>query len=591
MAVSNILAHVRQSIDFQLPYLLLIFIVLANIALSLFWLYRLALPRPIPGIPYDESSVHKLLGDFPNMTSHIAKRDGTFITYIIELMVKLDAPLIQVFIRPFSKPLLILADFREAHDILIHRKEFDRSDSLGDLVKGLAPDHHIHLKTNTAWKMQRRLVQDLMTPSFLHNVAGPVIHQHACVLIDLWCAKSTIADGIPFPANDDINHVALDAVMAFAFGEDFNHSMTRPNFEAIKKLDRSAIETLKKKNKDGVESIEFPKAEVDKLIQATLDLTETVGEVQGNPFPMLTWAWVMRKPKVKNAFKIKENYITTELNDSIKRLGGGKKGVVKSAVDHLIIRETGLAEKDGRAPNYLSRPMIDEVFGFVFAGHETTSTTICWGLKFLSDNQTVQSKLRTALQTSLATAKSQGRNPTIQEITGSHIHYLDATIEEVLRCASTAPVVDRQAIVDTEILGYCIPKGTVITSLVGGPSMMIPAFAVDEGLRSPTSQATKKEGRDRAWDPQDMSLFRPERWILKDDFEATAGPQLAFGLGTRGCYGKRLVYLEMKILLTLIVWNFELDTCPAAFSGYKSVLITTNEPRQCYVKLKRIDRS
>jgi len=119
---------------------------------------------------------------------------------------------------------------------------------------------------------------------------------------------------------------------------------------------------------------------------------------------------------------------------------------------------------------------------------------------------------------------------------------------------------------------------------------MSPPFEIEEGLRNATSQATKKEGRDRTWDLNDISVFNPDRWIVKtekgDGFDATAGPQLAFGLGTRGCYGKRLVYMEMRILLTLIVWNFELLACSTALSSYKSVLITTNEPRQCYVRLR-----
>jgi cytochrome P450 len=74
-----------------------------------------------------------------------------------------------------------------------------------------------------------------------------------------------------------------------------------------------------------------------------------------------------------------------------------------------------------------------------------------------------------------------------------------------------------------------------------------------------------------------MTLFKPERWIVGDEFDATAGPQLAFDLGTRGCYGKRLVYVEMRILLTLIVWNFELLPYPTALPSYKSILITTKE--------------
>ena len=160
-------------------------------------------------------------------------------------------------------------------------------------------------------------------------------------------------------------------------------------------------------------------------------------------------------------------------------------------------------------------------------------------------------------------------------------------LEEVLRCAGTAPVVDRQALVDTEILGHRVPKGTIVTCLVTGPSMMTPGFAIDEGLRSPTSQAAKKNGRDRAWDPEDMTLFKPERWIVGGEFDATAGPQLTSGLGTRGCFGTRLVHVERRILPTLIVWNFELLPCPTALSSYTSILITMNEPRQCLCALAR----
>lgn len=111
-------------------------------------------------------------------------------------------------------------------------------------------------------------------------------------------------------------------------------------------------------------------------------------------------------------------------------------------------------------------------------------------------------------------AKAEGRNPNIQEITTKHVPFPSATMEEVLRWSGTAPVVDRQALVDTEILGHKIPKGTIITCLVTGPSIMSPGFEIDEKVRSPTSQQTIKEGRDRAWDPEDVTLFRPDRWMV-----------------------------------------------------------------------------
>ena len=90
----------------------------------------------------------------------------------------------------------------------------------------------------------------------------------------------------------------------------------------------------------------------------------------------------------------------------------------------------------------------------------------------------------------------------------------------------------------------------------------------------------------------DVAAFRPERWLVQkekgDAFNVTAGPVLAFGLGLRGFFGKRLAYLEMRILLTLIIWNFELLQCPPALSGYDSVLVSANRPKDCYVRLRSL---
>ena len=62
--------------------------------------------------------------------------------------------------------------------------EFERAVTLANLVKGILPSHHIHHKTDNAWKAQRMLIRDLMTPSFLHKVAAPVLHGSAERLIE-----------------------------------------------------------------------------------------------------------------------------------------------------------------------------------------------------------------------------------------------------------------------------------------------------------------------------------------------------------------------------------------------------------------------
>lgn len=227
----------------------------------------------------------------------------------------------------------------------------------------------------------------------------------------------------------------------------------------------------------------------------------------------------------------------------------------------------------------------------VVAAHDTTSTAIIWALKFLADNPDVQTKLRVAIRAGHANAVSENRKPTAAEIATNSISYLDAAQEEILRCSLTEGGVARTATVDTEILGKRIPKGTDVFFMGNGPSMFSPAFQIDDSLRSPSALAAKD--RIGSWDPSDMARFNPERWLIDSEgggkeFSAAAGPSLVFGMGPRGCFGRRLAYIEMRIFLTLIVWTFELEKCPSALSGYASIDKLTHAPQQCFVRLKKV---
>lgn len=574
-------------------------VLLGSALLIVLLVYRLALPKPIPGIPYNVSAARSILGDIPAMASHIKHTKGnSFVTYLSATTANLGSPLVQLFVRPLAgnPPMLVLADARESQDVLLRRgRQFDRSPSMGDLAWGIAPGHHIHLRTeDPGFKAQRRLVQDLMTPSFLHGVAGPVIHASTRVMVDLWRAKCRVACGRPFEAEHDLSNVVMDAITAFAFGEAFRarHSTTQ-----------SALDAVLRAKHDGKgfggklgEPVHFPAGTVDQVCQAILDLTYTVGDLQGNPLPKLTWAYVMRKPRISKAWKIKETSIRGELSSAVERMQASEE--VGCAVDHLVLREKGLAEKQGRKPDYLSRIMIDEIFGFVFAGHETTSTTLGWGVKFLADHAAVQTRLRQALRSAFGPS-----GPTFEAISSTRVPYLDAVLEEIVRCGATAPVVDRIALADTEILGHPVPKGTVVTFLTNGPTMGSPGFTIEEARRSPTSRDKSGAPKDKSWDPNDIGVFKPERWLVPKgplgdkgepqevDFDGAAGPQLGFGLGTRGCFGLRLAKLQMKIVLALLIWNFECLPCPPQLSSYEPELIGVNKPSQCYVTLREIEAS
>ncbi|KAK7711053.1 hypothetical protein SLS63_012755 [Diaporthe eres] len=563
----------------------------AIVSFLLYFFYRWALPKPISDIPYNESGKKNILGDIPSLIEG-TKRTGEFNLWLLEQASKLRAPLFQVFIRPLGRPMLVMCDFRESQDIMMRRKDFDRSSMVVDILGGVGPNHHILLKTDAEWKRHRRLLQDLMSPAFLNEVAGPTVYNGVLKLIDLWSDKARLADGRPFSAETDIYYAALDAVMVFTFGGSFPSSATGPLVDAVKAL---KAEDIKKLRGNGVDDpIVFPEGKCDEKIRATLDVPGAIEHIQGSPMPKGKWWLVKRRPEFRKAFSVKKAYVQEEIAKSLRRLGenGNEEKRALSAVDLMVLREKKLAENEGRQPEYFSPTMIDEVFGVVVAGHDTTSTTISWGVKLLADDPRTQTKLREALRAGFSDAAAEGRSPTIKEITSAKIPYLDATMEEILRCGGATPLVDRQATCDTELLGHHIPKGTVVMCLSRGPSMLKPAFEVDDSKRSKTSQAAKA----RAWDDEDIGQFKPERWLAggtdaaPGEFDQQAGPSLSFGLGLRGCFGRKLAYLELRILVTLIVWNFELLPCPEELSGYGAKEGLTYKPKDCYVRLRALGK-
>lgn len=130
-----------------------------------------ALPKPLPGIPYNKEALEFILGDAAEVR-RIKAAGGRARGWVGQQTVKHDSPIVQAFLTPFGKPAIILADYREAQDILLRRgKEFDRGWKNLEAFRGVLPMHHIAMKTNDPqFKKNRELVKDLMTHQFLNTV-------------------------------------------------------------------------------------------------------------------------------------------------------------------------------------------------------------------------------------------------------------------------------------------------------------------------------------------------------------------------------------------------------------------------------------
>ncbi|KAI9150088.1 Cytochrome P450 monooxygenase TRI13 [Paramyrothecium foliicola] len=558
---------------------------IAVVACLAYYTYQRALPKPLPGIPYDEAAARNVLGSMPSMLSHL-KKHGVVLPWLFGHNEKHRAPLIQFFGAPFAKPTLVLCDFQESQDVLLRRtKDFDRARRSFNCVKHVIPESHLGMPSaHPQFKGNKELIRDLMNPSFLHEVSAPQIYAKSCVLVELWSEKAKLAKGNPFEAHRDIVDAAMDMINAVAFDFGTDLSITKQKMDYLNSQPEDAY------CKDaGNGSIGFTRPEPPKDIVILQTAAEFLGSQTISPFPDITyWYTRLMKPSILRDVDVKDEIIKKHIKMSFDRLEAGDK-TQSSALDHIIQRETTVARKENRAPNIYSRRIVDELFTYIVGGHETTSSALSWMIKVLGDYQDEQQKVRDSLRATFADALSEGRQPTASEIVHADAPQLDAFIEECLRIFSPTPMFAREAIVDTVLLGHHIPKGVTLLFNNAGPGFLTQPLA-DQDMKRSESSVVKN--RSKTWNADDLRLFKPERWLKEENgktvYDSQAGPFLTFSLGPRGCFGRRLAYLELRLVMTLLIWNFRFGKLDGALANYDTKESVTVMPKNCYVALERL---
>ncbi|TQN69575.1 Cytochrome P450 monooxygenase TRI13 [Colletotrichum shisoi] len=572
----------------------------------LYYIYLKGFPKPFAGIPYNQSAAYKFMGDLSEI-QHARTHGEGFTAWMRDLASRHNSPLVQVFLGPFSAPALVLFDYRESYDIVARRtKEFDRCKRDADTMATVLPEHHISMiSADPRFKGNKELVKDLMTPWFLNETYAPEIHRNAISLVELWSLKAKWALDHPFDAHRDLQNAALDIIMAAALGQADGSSVLWQHI--IQEAGHRPVTVPSNPS----EPVIFRNLGLPPEYQATVDITHFMGRVFNSPFPTQQ-AWLLKKiTKVGDVFAAKDQFIKSQIQKAVSRLDGNRsaKGkVAKSALDYMVLREVAAAKKAGRKPMLDSKRTEDELLGYLVGGHETSASVLLWTVKFIADNQKHQDTLRKHIQAVYANATLEKRSPNEVELTKLAAPYLDAFLEEVLRFARTASVLTRQAIADTTVLGHFVPRGTILFLFTQGESYVKPALGVDENSRSKTSQGAK---RVREWPANDVGEFRPERrlvsrsseefldeetlrstqdWTLSGfEFNPLAGPMLTFGGGPRGCFGRRLAYMELRMVVGLLVWNFQFKPCADKLSTYDLRETITVEPKSCFVRLEKLE--
>ncbi|KAK0708046.1 cytochrome P450 [Lasiosphaeris hirsuta] len=555
------------------------------------WFYWKLFPTPLPGIPYTVSSLNRVMGDALGIKEN-ARVSRESSAGIFAIGRKLGSPIAQVLITSFSASLVIVDDPREAEDILIRRnREFDRSPLTTKLFKPMLPHSTLSQMTTPALKSQKRLWSDVMGGDFLRRVVAPNIHIAALELVELWRIKARQAEGEPLDVTGDFGDAALDAIYVAILGSKLGVLRRR-----IYKAEAEGGAKV-----EPVSEAEAMKLESAAIVQQAMEYVNEIVDLGATSiYPPWTFFWLQLTPTHRRFKKIAHDEVRRLMVLACERFrrietDGKREGdeLETCAMDLVLRREIIAAKKSGKpAHDPTNDPaMIQELLLLLLAGHDSTANTLSWFVKIMALHPTIQTRLRAALTAAFPSHKTSPAF-TAAAILDADIPYLEATLEETVRFSATSGIVARLALVDTEVLGRRVPAGT---NVLLNTRVLERPYEVAEHLRSATSQAahTKRERGGIEGDAgRGLDLFEPARWLVKEGdrevFDAYALPNLIFGGGLRGCFGKRLAMQELKIIMVDLMLNFEFLPLPEELSSMAAVERVFRAPRMCYVKLKAL---
>ncbi|KAJ8672829.1 hypothetical protein QAD02_004089 [Eretmocerus hayati] len=425
----------------------------------------------------------------------------------------------------FHNPILVINDPDLIKEVLVKDFQYFKD-------KGVYYNHEIDpISSNLfrlpgrKWKVLRTRMTPLFTSGKLKQMY-PLVLKNSKELVAV-CNEALEQHG-PLDMKDLIERFMTDSTSNIAFGINCN-SLRNPDdeFRSYAKIGTNVGKYTSLLGIFGSNILDFFKlpAHSDVLVKASLRIFETVVD-----------------------YRLKQNIVRDDLMNTLMDLIGHKN---KTSTDSPDSSDCNSLDKLEAAA---------QVFLFFMAGAETTSATITNCIYELARNPEIQKKLYKEIKD--VTNFSEDLNYDIL----MNLSYLDMVFNETLRKHSSLPFINRICNED-----YKIPETDI---------------QVPKGMRLVVSISGLHSNPDVYPHPD---TFDPERFTKENRSKRHPYFFLPFGEGPRVCIAKRIVVLQVKIVVAQLVSNFEFslsDKTPESLHYSKQTFLqVANE--KLYLNLRR----
>jgi cytochrome P450 len=242
--------------------------------------------------------------------------------------------------------------------------------------------------------------------------------------------------------------------------------------------------------------------------------------------PLPYWRW-FKDRKLQRHLDALQSAVTQFIAQARARMEASP--ALRSQPTNLI--ESMIAARDTEGSGVDDADVAGNVLTMLLAGEDTTANTLAWMIYLLSRHPEALRRARDEVA-----GKNLGRYEDL-----SALPYVDACINETMRLKPVAPILMLEPIRDTKLGELELPAGTLIMCLMR-------AGATDE-RRFPEAQT-----------------FDPGRWL---NVSATSSKRVVmpFGAGPRLCPGRYLAILEMKMVMAMLLSEFEIEAVSTPDGG------------------------
>ncbi|MEX1142580.1 MAG: cytochrome P450 [Thermoleophilaceae bacterium] len=191
-----------------------------------------------------------------------------------------------------------------------------------------------------------------------------------------------------------------------------------------------------------------------------------------------------------------------------------------------------LAATDEAGEPLTDREVRDQAVTLLFAGHDTSTSTISFMLYELARHPHELAALYDEQDRVLA-----GRRPTAADLTGTALPRLEMALDETLRLYPAAWIGPRRSVEATEIAGMPVPANAYVNYSSWASHRLPEVFPEPEA-------------------------FVPERFAPERRAALPKGAYVPFGGGSRTCVGMRFGQMEIRAVVTLMLQGFRPELLP-----------------------------